>query len=108
RKISIEFQAVRGSCRGSNRVPFLGHIAMTALGVARLGRHFDCPIVPIRTEQLNGARFRFTVLPPLEIQETGEREADEINTMIRVNEVIASWVQARPAPWLWLHRRWPN
>ncbi len=89
-------------------VPFLGHIAMTAPGVARLGRHFDCPIVPIRTERLNGARFRFTVLPPLEIQETGERDADEINTMIRVNEVIASRVQARPAQWLWLHRRWPS
>ena len=43
-------------------VPFLGRDAMTAPGVARLGRHFDCPVVPIRTERLDGARFRFTVL----------------------------------------------
>ena len=89
-------------------VPFLGHDAMTAPGVARLGRHFDCPVVPIRTERLGGAHFRFTVLPPLEIVSSGDRDADDLETMTQVNGMIASWVLARPEQWLWLHRRWPG
>src|SRR6185312_1696577 len=89
-------------------VPFLGHDAMTAPGVARLGRHFDCPVVPIRTERLGGAHFRFTVLPPLDVARSGDRDADDLETMTLVNGVIASWVLARPEQWLWLHRRWPG
>lgn len=89
-------------------VPFLGHIAMTAPGVARLSRHFECPVVPIHTERLGGAHFRLTVMPPLETQRSADPKADEIENMNRVNEVIASWVRARPAQWLWLHRRWAN
>ncbi|MGH6980837.1 MAG: lysophospholipid acyltransferase family protein, partial [Stellaceae bacterium] len=83
--------------------PFLGRLAMTAPGVARLGRHFDCPVVPIRTERLAGAHFRFTVLAPLDIPHTGDGAADDLETMTRVNRVIGEWVLARPEQWLWLH-----
>jgi KDO2-lipid IV(A) lauroyltransferase len=89
-------------------VPFLGHIAMTAPGVARLSRHFDCPAVPVRLERLGGAHFRFTVTPPLAIVDTGDRDADDIETMTQANDVIGAWVLARPEQWLWLHRRWPS
>lgn len=89
-------------------VPFMGRLAMTAPGVARLGRHFNCPVVPIRTERLIGASFRFTVLPPLEVVETGDRESDELENLTRVNGLIASWVRDQPEQWLWLHRRWPS
>jgi Kdo2-lipid IVA lauroyltransferase/acyltransferase len=88
-------------------VPFFGRDAMTAPALARLGLRFHCPIVPIRTERLDGARFRFTVLPPLEMADTGDQEADVLATMTRVNATIESWVRARPEQWLWLHRRWP-
>lgn len=89
-------------------VPFFGRDAMTAPALARLGLRFRCPIVPIRTERLDGARFRFTVLPPLETADTGNHEADVLTTMTRVNATIESWVRARPEQWLWLHRRWPK
>ena len=88
-------------------VPFFGRDAMTAPALARLGLRFRCPIVPIRTERLDGARFRFTVLPPLEMADTGDQAADVLTTMTRVNATIESWVRARPEQWLWLHRRWP-
>lgn len=89
-------------------VPFMGRNAMTAPGVARLGGHFDCPVVPVHTERLRGATFRFTVLPPLDLAHTGNRKSDEIVTMTHINEMIAAWVKARPEQWLWLHRRWPD
>jgi KDO2-lipid IV(A) lauroyltransferase len=89
-------------------VPFFGQNAMTAPAIARLGLRFGCPIVPVRVERLRGARFRFTVLPPLELIDSGDGTADVLAAMTRINGVIEQWVRARPEQWLWLHRRWPD
>lgn len=89
-------------------VPFFGRDAMTAPAIARLALRFNCPIVPVRTERLDGARFRFTVLPPIELFDTGDVAADVPAAMMRINAVIEAWVRARPGQWLWLHRRWPD
>jgi KDO2-lipid IV(A) lauroyltransferase len=88
-------------------VPFFGQDAMTAPAVARLGYRFGCPIIPVRFERLNGARFRCTVMAPVEMAETGEAERDVLATMTRVNAVLEGWVRARPEQWLWVHSRWP-
>jgi Kdo2-lipid IVA lauroyltransferase/acyltransferase len=89
-------------------VPFFGRDAMTAPAIARLGLRFGCPVVPIRTERLHDAHFRFTVLSRLEIADTGNATADVLTVMTRVNAMIESWIRARPEQWLWLHRRWAN
>jgi KDO2-lipid IV(A) lauroyltransferase len=89
-------------------VPFFSRDAMTAPAIARLGRRFGCPLVPIRVERLNGARFRCTVMAPIEMAETGEAEPDVLTIMTRVNAVLESWIRARPEQWLWLHSRWPT
>ena len=89
-------------------VPFFGRDAMTAPAIARLALQFACPIVPVRVERLVGARFRFTVEPPLAIADTGDTAADVQAAMTRVNAVIEAWARARPEQWLWLHRRWPD
>ncbi|HYC13965.1 MAG TPA: lauroyl acyltransferase [Stellaceae bacterium] len=89
-------------------VPFFGRDAMTAPAIARLGYGFHCPIIPVRVERLRGARFRCTVLPPIEMARTGSPESDVLTTMTRVNAVIEDWVRANPEQWLWIHRRWPT
>lgn len=89
-------------------VPFFGRDAMTAPAIARLGLRFHCPVVPVRTERLDGARFRFTVLPPIELADTGDPTTDVPAAMARINAIIEQWVRARPGQWLWLHRRWPD
>ena len=45
-------------------VPFFGHPAMTAPALAVLALRFDCDVLPLRVERLDGARFRVTVFPP--------------------------------------------
>ena len=87
-------------------VPFFGRDAMTAPALARLGLRFGCPLVPVQSERLRDARFRMTVLPRLEIEDTGDISADVLAAMTRVNAMLESWVRARPEQWLWLHRRW--
>lgn len=87
-------------------VPFFGHDAMTAPAIARLALRFACPIVPVLLERLEGARFRFTVLPALHAADTDDVVADVLGTMTHINGVIESWIRARPEQWLWIHRRW--
>ncbi len=89
-------------------VPFFGHDAMTAPAIARLALRFNCPIVPVRIERLNGTRFRFTVLPPLTLNGTRDTADNVRTTLARITAVIEEWIVARPEQWLWLHRRWPR
>jgi KDO2-lipid IV(A) lauroyltransferase len=49
-----------------------------------------------------------TISPPLELRETGDRDADVRALMIRINALVEEWVRARPEQWLWLHRRWSD
>jgi KDO2-lipid IV(A) lauroyltransferase len=88
-------------------VPFFNRDAMTAPAVARLGYRFGCPIIPVRFERLIGARFRCTVMSPIELTETGEPGRDVVQAMTRINAVLEGWIRARPEQWLWIHSRWP-
>lgn len=87
-------------------VPFFGHDAMTAPAIARLALRFDCPMVPVRLERLEGARFRFTVLPAMRAASSGDVPLDVVRAMTRINAMIEGWIGARPEQWLWIHRRW--
>lgn len=89
-------------------VPFFGRDAMTAPALAQFAVKYDAPIVPVRVERLDGARFRMTFYPALEVEKTGNRHADVATIMKDVNATLESWIRERPAQWLWLHKRWPN
>ena len=88
--------------------PFFGRDAMTAPTPALFAHKFGCPLVPVRVERLEGARFRVTIYPPMDVPDTGDREADVAATTARINAVIEEWIRARPEQWLWIHRRWPE
>ncbi|HEV3175200.1 MAG TPA: lauroyl acyltransferase [Stellaceae bacterium] len=89
-------------------VPFFGRDAMTAPAIARLGSRFQCPIIPVRFERLAGARFRCTVLSPIELADTGDPARDVLAAMTHVNAMLEDWIRARPEQWLWVHSRWPG
>jgi KDO2-lipid IV(A) lauroyltransferase len=82
-------------------VDFMGHPAMTSSVFAQLAQKFDCPIVPLHIERLNGPNFRITVLPPLK---TNERSVIDIVKDSHI--ILEEWVHKNPEQWLWLHRRW--
>ena len=60
-----------------------------------------------RIEMVGGARFRVTITPPEFVPDTGDREADVLAYMTRINALLESWIRERPEQWLWLHNRWP-
>jgi KDO2-lipid IV(A) lauroyltransferase len=89
-------------------VPFFGRDAMTAPAAAQLAIRFDAALVPVRVERLRGARFRIFMLPPIEIERTGNKHDDALATMAKINLEIEGWIRRQPEMWLWLHRRWPD
>jgi KDO2-lipid IV(A) lauroyltransferase len=89
-------------------VPLFGHDAMTAPALAQLALKFECPVVPIRVERLEGVAFRVTCYPPLEIKPSGDKAADIKAVTTQVNGILESWIRQQPAQWLWLHNRWPD
>ena len=89
-------------------VPFFGRPAMTAPALAVLALRFDCDVLPARVERLDGARFRLTIFPPLEVTRGGDFHADAAALMTRVNATLEEWIRDRPEQWLWVHRRWPD
>ena len=88
--------------------PLFGRDAMTAPALAQLALKFDCPVVPIKVERTHGAHFSISVLPPLELPATGDRQADVKAGMTLVNRIIEGWIRESPEQWLWVHRRWPD
>ncbi|MDP6603125.1 MAG: lipid A biosynthesis lauroyl acyltransferase [Rhodospirillales bacterium] len=86
--------------------PFFGRAAMTAPALAEFALRYEFPVVAARVVRLSGARFRLVISPPMELESTGERQADVARAMAQVNAVIEGWVRDTPEQWLWLHNRW--
>ena len=88
--------------------PLFGIEAMTAAAPAQLALRFGCPLILVRIERTGPARFRLTAQDPLPLPETGDRQADTLALVRRMNAVLEEWIRARPEQWFWLHRRWPE
>jgi KDO2-lipid IV(A) lauroyltransferase len=87
---------------------FFGRRAMTGPGFAQLARRFDCGIVAVRIERLEGARFRVTSFPAVKVARTNDAAADVRATVQAFNDLLESWIRERPEQWLWVHKRWPK
>ena len=88
--------------------PFFGRPAMTAPALASLALKFGYPVVPFRVVRKEGAHFRVEFGEPMRFDKTGDRKADLLAAMTRVNQTLEGWIREQPAQWLWLHRRWPK
>lgn len=79
---------------------FFGQKAMTSPSFALLAQRYDCTLLPIRVERLQGCRFRVTVYPAFDTKKPVETIVSEANALLE------SWIRERPGQWLWLHHRW--
>jgi KDO2-lipid IV(A) lauroyltransferase len=87
-------------------VPFFGIPAGTNEGPAVIHLLTGTPLFTAFAVELPDGRYRVNaerlVLPP----PTGDREADVLAIMTRVNQKIEEAVRAHPEQWLWMHDRW--
>ena len=90
-------------------VPFFGIDMNTTITPARLALRYDCELIPIRVERLNGARFRVTFHAPVTAPEGVTDEHRKMLAMTRkVNDLFEAWITENPQDWLCSKRRWPK
>jgi KDO2-lipid IV(A) lauroyltransferase len=88
-------------------VDFFGVPASSNTGLARLALRTGLPVVPaFLVREGRRARHRIVVGPPLEIQRTGDREADIRENTRRCQRILEDMIRRHPEHWLWVHKRW--
>jgi KDO2-lipid IV(A) lauroyltransferase len=86
-------------------VPFLGRMASTPSGPARLAVQAGVPILMAFPVRLADGRYRIEVEEPLMPGDARDPDAVRRLTLQHV-AVLEKWVRKYPHMWFWLHRRW--
>jgi Kdo2-lipid IVA lauroyltransferase/acyltransferase len=87
-------------------VEFFGRRCKANPMVARLARHFECPIHGTRVIRLPDHRFRVELTEEISTPRDSEGRIDVQATTQTINTIVEGWVREHPEQWLWLHRRW--
>jgi KDO2-lipid IV(A) lauroyltransferase len=87
-------------------VTFFGRRTKANPLLARLARHFDCPIHGTRVVRLPNHRFRAELTEEIPAMRDADGKIDISGTMQVIMSVIEGWIREHPEQWLWLHRRW--
>jgi KDO2-lipid IV(A) lauroyltransferase len=87
-------------------VTFFGRKTRANPLLARLARHYDCPIRGTRMIRLPGHRFTAELTEEIKPARDSEGKVDIAGTMQIISDVVEGWVREYPEQWLWLHRRW--
>jgi len=93
---------------GGIAAPFFGRMAHTAPGPSTYALRYGIPIQPMSVQRTGKARFKVIVHEPIRLEDTGDREADIVTAVHRINAFMEARVLARPTEWFWVHKRWPN
>jgi len=86
-------------------LPFFGRPAATSPDVVRLARATGAAVLPVfihRTE----AGHKIEVGVPVDMPNTGDRRADELEGTRRCLRLVEDAIRQTPSQWLWIHRRW--
>ena len=89
-------------------VSFFGQPVNAAPGPSRLALRFGTVLQPLSVTRLPGVRFRLTVHEPIELQRTGDRQADIARGVQAITSFIEARVREHPFDWFWVHKRWPD
>lgn len=88
------------------RSPFLGRLAATNTGLARVALASGAPIVPVFTHRRPDGEHHVAFEAPLGVPPSGSRSA-RVEALTRsCLETIEAAIRRHPEQWLWIHRRW--
>lgn len=88
-------------------VPFFGVPACTTSGIARLAMQTSALIFPMfAIWDANESRYIVHNGQPIEPSNTGDREADVLQTTAAYTLEIEKIIRRFPEQWLWIHKRW--
>ena len=88
-------------------VPFFGVPACTASGLARVAQRTGAAVLPgFLLWHRDEGKYVLHFYPEIDMQQTGDAEADAVENTARCTAAIERVVRAYPEQWLWVHRRW--
>lgn len=91
---------------GAPYIDFMGVPAKTSTGAAQLARKFNLPILMAHVERTHGAHHALVFDEIIELPNTGDADADDINGMKIINDAMGRIIKKKPDEYLWMHRRW--
>ena len=86
-------------------VNFFGTSAYTPSGPVALARASRAQIIPVFVIRKDG-RHLFKIEEPVELIDTGNKEADLVANTQKWSNVVESYIRQYPEQWVWMHRRW--
>jgi len=89
-------------------VQFFDQPVNASPGAARLALKFGTVMQPLSVVRLPGVRFRVTAHEPIEVTDTGDKQADVLKGIQAVNRFVEDRVREVPVDWFWVHKRWPD
>ena len=87
-------------------ITFFGRRCKANPAIARLARHFDCPVVGVRVMRRPDGGFRIEGVGPLDLPRDAAGKIDVVPATQMINDIVEGWIRDTPGQWLWFHRRW--
>lgn len=88
------------------KIEFFGYPIRANPLLAKLARHYDCPVYPARCIRLPNGRFRIQLQDRLDPPRDDNGRIDAQGLTQQVNKVMEGWIRENPEQWLWAHKRW--
>ncbi|MGI9077907.1 MAG: lysophospholipid acyltransferase family protein, partial [Gemmatimonadaceae bacterium] len=89
----------------STYVPFFGRPAKTPRGPALFALRWDIPLIFGTALRQAGGKYRL-ILEAVQVERTGDRDADVDRVVARFTEILERYVRVAPEQYFWHHRRW--
>lgn len=86
---------------------FFKHPTMTNPIFAQLAQKYECPVIPVRCERIEGCQFKLTIHPSIETHKNEEKRPIE-EIINDAHTLLENWITEKPEQWIWLHRRWKS
>ncbi len=87
-------------------VDFFGKSAATTPSLAMFHLRTGAPIIPTFCTPSAAGNYRVHVFPPVQVEETGDRERDTANITQACTKIIEDQIRQSPEYWFWFHDRW--
>jgi len=87
-------------------VDFFGIPAATTPSLALFHLRTGAPLIPLFCLPTPEKNYRLEVLPPLQVELTGDRRADTIRVTQACTRIIEDQIRRSPEHWFWFHNRW--
>ena len=86
----------------SIKINFFNKKAYTTTIPAQFVKKYNCKVVPIYIERIEGVSFKLKVFEPIKF--TKDQNIEEITIVL--NKWLEKAVSLNPSKWIWTHDRW--